>query len=69
MTNGDKFRAVFGYSILDIPYVSDDQTTWLNEVYDAPINEDPRSDVKPLMDYTLHELFHELYDELNERSQ
>lgn len=66
MTNGEMFEKVFHYSVHDIPYVHSERVEWADEKFDPPISE---VEPKPFMDYTLSELFHELYDEMNERSQ
>lgn len=67
MTNGNKFLSTFGYRITDIPYVTNGE--WERGNYEPPEGIDHHGLAKPLMDYTLSELYHELYDEMNERSQ
>lgn len=67
MTNGDKFLYTFGYRITDIPYVTNGE--WEHDNYEPPEGVDHHDLAKPLMDYTLSELYHELYDEMHERSQ
>ena len=67
MTNGDKFLHIFGYRITDIPYVTSGE--WERDNYEPPAGVDHNDLPKPIMNYTLSELFHELYDEMNERSQ
>lgn len=62
MTNGEKFKKVFRCSVDALIYIPG----WEDEEYNGPEQQDS---LKPLMDYTLSELYHELFDEMNERSQ
>lgn len=67
MTNGDKFLHIFGYRMNDIPYIT--KGDWEQETYEPPAGVEHSDPPKPIMNYTLSELYHELYDELHERSQ